>query len=147
MHDVPNPEQEEQANQFASEFLMPTNDIRDDLFDLKLTKFMELKLHWGTSMQAILYKSWQIGKLSDRQYKYFCIEISKRGWRKVEPVDVPYLKERPSTLKALIEAHLKQLSFSEDEISEMLGLEREDFLSWFPTDRKKPALRLVVGQH
>ncbi len=146
MHDVPNPQQEEQANLFASEFLMPRADIKDDLYELKLTKFMELKLHWGTSMQALIYRAWQMGKLSDRQLKYFFIEISRRGWRKIEPVDVPHLKERPSTLKALIDAHIKQLSYTEADIAEMVGLNREDFISWFPVDKKRPPLRLVVGE-
>jgi Zn-dependent peptidase ImmA (M78 family) len=126
--------------------LMPTEDIKDDLYDLKLTKFMELKLHWGTSMQSLIYKAWQIGKLSDRQLKYFFIEISKRGWKKVEPVDVPHLKEQPSTLKALIGALIRKLAFTEEEISEQVGLNRDEFSSWFPVQDRKPALRLVVGQ-
>jgi len=145
MHDIPNPQQEDQANLFASEFLMPKEDIKDDLYELKLTKFMELKLHWGASMQAIIYRAWQIGKLSDRQMKYFFIEISKRGWRKIEPVDVPHLKESPSTLKALIDIHVRQLSYTEEEIAEMIGLNPQDFSSWFPVEKKRPALRLVLG--
>jgi Zn-dependent peptidase ImmA (M78 family) len=145
MHDVPNPDKETQANIFASEFLMPSNDIRDDFHDLKLTKFMELKLHWGTSMQALIYKAWQVGKLSDRQYKYFFIEMNRRNWRKIEPVDVPHLKEKPSTLRALIATHINQLGHSEEEISEMLGLERSEFASWFPVEKKRPTLRLVAG--
>jgi Zn-dependent peptidase ImmA (M78 family) len=144
MHDVPNPEQEDQANLFASEFLMPKDDIKDDLYDLKLTKFMELKLHWGVSMQALIYRSWQIGRLSDRQLKYFFMEISRRGWRKIEPIDVPNLREKPSTLRAMIDAHLKQLDFSEDEIAEMLGLNQREFRSWFPVEHRRPPLRLVV---
>lgn len=145
MHDIPNPEQEIQANQFASEFLMPSEDIKDDLHDLKLTKYMELKLHWGTSMQALIYRSWQIGKISDRQYKYFFVEVAKRGWRKVEPVDVPHLKETPSTLQALINAQVNQIGTTQDELSEMLGLNLDELHAWFPLKDKKPALRLVVG--
>lgn len=79
MHAIPNADQEIQANHFASEFLMPTIDISDHLFDLRLTKFMDLKMHWGTSMQSIIHKAWDIGKLSDRQYKYFfCRNYKKR---------------------------------------------------------------------
>ncbi|MDB5652469.1 MAG: hypothetical protein JWQ94_82 [Tardiphaga sp.] len=145
MHDVPNPEQEMQANAFASEFLMPAEDIKDDLHDLKLTKFMELKLHWGTSMQALIYRAWQIGKISDRQLKYFFIEVAKRGWRKVEPVDVPHLKEKPSTLRALISTIVGQLDVSEEDLSELLGLDHAEFTAWFPTRERKPSLRLIVG--
>jgi Zn-dependent peptidase ImmA (M78 family)/transcriptional regulator with XRE-family HTH domain len=144
MHDVPNPEQEIQANLFASEFLMPDADIIDDLHSLKLTKFMELKLHWGTSMQSIIYKAWQLGKLSDRQFKYFFIEMSKRGWKKTEPVDVQGLVETPSTLRAVISTHLGQLGYSEGELAEMLGLPVCELRSWFQVARERPKLRLVT---
>lgn len=145
MHAIPNADQEIQANHFASEFLMPTIDISDHLFDLRLTKFMDLKMHWGTSMQSIIHKAWDIGKLSDRQYKYFFVEITKRGWRKIEPIDVDHLRERPSTLKAAIDAHLKDLGYTEDELAEMLGILNDELRTWFPMQNRRPPLRLVAS--
>jgi Zn-dependent peptidase ImmA (M78 family) len=75
MHHTPHPEQEIEANRFASELLMPTSEITHDFYDLSLKKFMELKLYWGTSMQALIYKSWQVGKLDDRMFKYYMVEM------------------------------------------------------------------------
>lgn len=146
MHRTPNPHQEIEANRFASEFLMPTRDIRHDFDNLSITKFMDLKLYWGTSMQALMYKAWQIGELSDRMYKYYVIEMSKRGFRKNEPVDVPHLREEPSTLKSIIQAHTHELGFSLEDLSELFGLPEEELVSLYPVTRPRPRLRLIRNE-
>lgn len=142
-HQTPHPEQEIEANRFASELLMPTREIKNDFDTHSLTKFMDLKLYWGTSMQAIMYKAWQIGSLSDRMYKYYIIEMSKRGFRKREPVEASHLVERPAVLRSIIKAHLTDLDYSVEDIAEMFGLLVEDVETIYPLPQQKPALRLV----
>lgn len=142
-HQTPHPEQEIEANRFASELLMPTREIKNDFESHSLTKFMDLKLYWGASMQAIMYKAWQIGSLSDRMYKYYVIEMSKRGFRKREPVEANHLVERPTVLRSIIKAHISDLDYSIDDISEMFGLLREDVEALYPVPKSKPILRLV----
>lgn len=143
MHQTPDPEQEVEANRFASEFLMPSKDIRPDFFDLSLTRFMDLKLYWGTSMQALIYRAWQIGALSDALFKHFMIEMSKRGFRKNEPVQARHLREEPTTLKGLIDAHISGLGLSLEDISELFGIPTEDVRNIYHLDRERPRLRLV----
>jgi len=142
-HQTPHREQEIEANRFASEFLMPTREIKNDFDSHSLTKFMDLKLYWGTSMQSIMYKAWQIGSLSDRMYKYYAIEMSKRGFRKREPVEATHLVERPAVLRSIIKAHISDLDYSIEEIAEMFGLLVEDVESLYPVPQSKPMLRLV----
>lgn len=142
-HQTPHPEQEIEANRFASEFLMPSRDIKNDFEPHSLTKFMDLKLYWGTSMQSLMYKAWQIGSLSDRMYKYYVIEMSKRGFRKREPVEASHLIENPSTLRSIIRSHLQELDYSIDELSELFGLTNEDVAALYPIPLQKPRLRLV----
>jgi Zn-dependent peptidase ImmA (M78 family)/DNA-binding XRE family transcriptional regulator len=146
MHRTPNPKQEIEANRFASEFLMPTRDIRHDLDDLSVMKFMDLKRYWGTSMQALIYKAWQTGKMSDRMFKHYNIEMSKRGWKKIEPVEADHLREEPTTLRGIISAHLDDLGYSLEELSEIFGLVEEDVLSLYPVERPRPRLRLVRNE-
>ncbi|MER9890032.1 XRE family transcriptional regulator [Mesorhizobium sp. M0114] len=146
MHRTPNPQQEVEANMFASEFLIPTRDIRYDLDDLSLTKFMDLKMYWGVSMQALIYKAWQIGKLSDRMFKYYNIEMSKRGFRKKEPVEAAHLREEPSTLRWIIAAHVEELGYSVDDLGEMFGLKIEDVVSLYPVPDRRPRLRLIRNE-
>lgn len=142
-HQTPHPEQEIEANRFASEFLMPTREIKNDFESHSLTKFMDLKMYWGTSMQALMYKAWQIGSLSDRMYKYYVIEMSKRGFRKREPVEATHLLETPTTLRSIIKTHITDLDFSVEEISEMFGLSVEDVETLYPIPKRKTLLRLV----
>jgi len=146
MHRTPNPHQEIEANRFASEFLMPTKEIRHDFDDLSLTKFMDLKMYWGTSMQALIYKAWQIGELSDRMYKYYVIEMSKRGFRKNEPVEATHLKEEPTTLKAIMSVHTDTLGFSIEDLGELFGLREAELLSLYPVAKPRPKLRLIRNE-
>ncbi|TXC70967.1 ImmA/IrrE family metallo-endopeptidase [Sphingomonas ginsenosidivorax] len=143
MHHTPHPQQEVEANRFASEFLMPSREIKPDFDGHSLTRFMDLKVYWGVSMQALMYKAWQTGKLTDRMYKYYVIEMSKRGFRKREPVDVPHLKETPSTLKQIIRAHIEDLDYSIDDLGEMFGLLDDDVTGIYPVPAARPKLRLV----
>ena len=143
MHQTPHPEQEVEANRFASEFLMPSRDIRPDFFDLSLTRFMDLKLYWGTSMQALIYRAWQVGALSDQLFKHFNIEMSRRGFRKNEPVQATHLQENPTTLKGVVNAHLSDLGMTLDELADLFGLLPEEVRDLYQLAREKPKLRLV----
>ncbi|MCC5763451.1 hypothetical protein LH496_27690, partial [Klebsiella pneumoniae] len=125
--------------------LMPTKDIRADFFDLSLTRFMDLKLYWGTSMQALIYKAWQIGALSDGLFKHFNIEMSKRGFKKNEPVQASHLREEPTTLKGVLKAHLADLGMTINEISEMFGLPPDYVQEFYQIPRDRPKLRLVAS--
>ncbi len=96
-------EREDQANLFASELLLPSAVMRVELQPpFTLTKFAELKSKWGVSIQALVNCAWQLDILSDRQRKYFFMQLSSMGWRKDEPVAIPL--ERPRLLRKMAEA-------------------------------------------
>ncbi|WP_241665985.1 XRE family transcriptional regulator [Prescottella subtropica] len=97
---------EEQANRFASELLMPA----DEVFDLLPGKMnaaawgllARLKEQWGVSMQALLFRARKLGKLNDVSYRNAMTTVSVRGWRRSEPGQVRIL-EQPSLLPRTIE--------------------------------------------
>lgn len=145
MHRLPNPNMEHQANNFASSFLMPANDILPSLYGMSMEKLMTLKLHWKTSMQAIIRRSRDLGRLSERGYKYYSIEMSSRGWRAKEPVEITGDIEAPVTLRQLFRAHIDSLSYSLEELSTLFGLTPDDTAEMYPFDRvERPKLRLVT---
>ncbi len=141
MHRMPCEEQEMQANSFASAFLMPAQDILPSLYGMSLEKIMTLKLYWKTSMQALIRRARDLGRISERGYKYYCIEMNKRGWRSKEPIEIPGVIENPITFKQLLKAHIIDLSYSMDELSNMFGLYPDEINDMFPLDR--PRLRIV----
>jgi Zn-dependent peptidase ImmA (M78 family)/transcriptional regulator with XRE-family HTH domain len=145
MHQTPNPEQEIQANMFASEFLMPTQEIGPQFHNPSLEKFMQLKLYWGTSMQSLIYKAWQSGRVSDRMFKYYSIEMAKRGFKTKEPIEWNGSAESPATLRQLISAYVEELGYSLAELSDLFGLlEDEVSVLYQLAGQRKPHLRLVV---
>jgi Zn-dependent peptidase ImmA (M78 family) len=104
---------------------------------------MDLKLYWGVSVQALIYKAWEIGSISDRGRKYYYVEMSKRGWREKEPIDIP-LAESASSLRDLLSAHLNELRYTSDELSIMLGLPEEDARVLYPMPSRHLHLRVVA---
>lgn len=88
---------EEQANRFASEFLAPMHQVRDQL-PTKIGRagwqqLRQVKEQWGISMAALLYKSRQYGHIDYSTYKSAQVRISQLGWRTNEPGDVQGFEE------------------------------------------------------
>jgi len=145
MHQTPIPEQELQANTFASELLMPTQEVRPQFYNLSIGKFMELKLYWGTSMQSLIYKAWQVGRISDRMFKYYNIEMAKRGFKTKEPIDWNGSAESPSTLRQVLGTYVDELNYSAGDLGELLGLLEDEVTSLYHlSGNRKPTLKLVV---
>lgn len=92
---------EEQANRFASEFLMPAEEIAPFLPASTAGKawaqLAELKEHWGVSLAALLYRGRTLGAMGDVSYRNAMIRMSQNGWRRAEPGRISSL-EMPSML-------------------------------------------------
>jgi Zn-dependent peptidase ImmA (M78 family) len=92
---------EEQANRFASELLMPAEEIAPFLpastAGRAWAQLAELKEHWGVSLAALLYRSRALGIMSDVSYRNAMMRMSQNGWRRAEPGRVASL-EMPSML-------------------------------------------------
>ena len=84
---------EDQANRFASAFLLPrksfSQDVRPYVTDLQY--YVHLKEKWNVSIAAMLYRAHTLGLLTTNQFQYLMRQYSKKGWRKHEPGDEPYL--------------------------------------------------------
>jgi Zn-dependent peptidase ImmA (M78 family)/transcriptional regulator with XRE-family HTH domain len=103
MHWKASADRELEANQFASEFLMPLDDIGVSLRNLSLDRLALLKQQWKTSMQAIIKKAGDSGKISERHVRTLFTQMSKNGWRTKEPVECP--PEEPTVIAAALAVH------------------------------------------
>lgn len=83
---------EDQANRFASAFLLPQESFFQDVqaYPTDLNYYLHLKKRWHCSMQAMIYRAHQLKAITDNQYQYMMRQISKKGWRVNEPGDTPY---------------------------------------------------------
>ncbi|MET8063067.1 XRE family transcriptional regulator [Micromonospora sp. NPDC005313] len=95
-------EVEKQAHEFAAAFLMPADEICDQLpRRVDWNAFFELKRRWQVSLAALLMRAKTLGRMSDSTYLTAVKAISARGWRRVEPVPLG-APERPSHLQRVI---------------------------------------------
>ncbi|MFZ6007061.1 MAG: helix-turn-helix domain-containing protein [Nitrospirota bacterium] len=86
--EVGDPVLEEQANQFASAFLLPRIAFvkefpKTNRFDWN--KIFQLKKRWGVSIQAIVKRAYDLGLINAVQYRNAYVHISRNGWKRAEP--------------------------------------------------------------
>jgi Zn-dependent peptidase ImmA (M78 family) len=96
------PEVEKQAHRFAAAFLMPRQDIADQLpRHGDWNRLFSLKRHWQVSLAALLMRARVLGSISENDYVAAIKAASARGWRRIEPVPLGQ-PEQPKLLQALI---------------------------------------------
>lgn len=132
--------EEEQANIFAGEFLMPEADIKSSLLPISIDRLARLKLHWRVSMQALLKRAARLGLITERTERYYFMIMSKMGIREVEPHENAIPREVPSLLRDLIETNQRVLSLSESGMASHLTIAESDFAEWYSL---RPSLRVI----
>ncbi len=133
------PDFDKQADQFAAGLLMPADDIRPYLRRVSLQSLVQLKPTWRVSMQSLLHRSGSLGTTSERQRKYVWMQISKLGYRKNEPVEIP---QEPITLfRDVLTTHMSELGYTREQLADALHMLPAELDTMIP--RNKHALRAV----
>jgi Zn-dependent peptidase ImmA (M78 family)/DNA-binding XRE family transcriptional regulator len=79
-------EAEHEANRFASSFLMPAADVRAHLpMVYGINTMIKAKKRWKVPVAALNYRLHRVGVITDWDYRSFCIDLQKRGYRTNEP--------------------------------------------------------------
>jgi Zn-dependent peptidase ImmA (M78 family)/transcriptional regulator with XRE-family HTH domain len=95
-------EVETQAHQFAAAFLMPAEDIHDQLpTTVDWPALFALKRQWQVSLAALLMRARTLGRMSENTYLTAIKAASARGWRRTEPVPLGR-PEQPTRLLAYL---------------------------------------------
>jgi Zn-dependent peptidase ImmA (M78 family)/transcriptional regulator with XRE-family HTH domain len=146
MHDLPRPTMEEEADEFASEFLMPSSEIASDFSRIQLTRlesYIDLKRFWGVSIAALIRKARTLKKLNENQEKWLHIQRAKLGIQKIEPA--PLQIEQASLYPMMIEHFKSELAFSEEEFGSAIAYrpDRLKELYDYGTSAPRPRLRVV----
>lgn len=122
MHQVPTENQETEADQFASELLMPAREIRDELNHLTLAKLAVLKEKWRVSMAALVRRARDLETISESEYRKLNIDLSTAGYRKNEPVTIA--PDHPRLFTTSVRKQLEH--YSADALAHRHGLSRAD---------------------
>ena len=131
---------ENEADIFASAFLLPEQTLAQELHGLTLSSFRILKKRWLVSMQAIIRRCQHLGALDYDQAKSLFIQIAANGWRTKEPLDDVIEHEMPLLPKQaweLISNHptidsaslLDELAIPTPVIANALGVASESLVT------------------
>lgn len=120
---------EKEANKFASEFLVPTSEIRFDLQNLNEEKLFALKRYWKVSIQSLIYKAHGLDLMSVDQNRRWITKINYKGWRKDEPFEFEI--DNPTLLPKLFQLHLEDLEYSIEELQAIFGLSNDEFYRYY----------------
>jgi Zn-dependent peptidase ImmA (M78 family) len=94
---------EDQANRFASAFLMPKADILSALPRVQhLQQLIAAKRRWKVSLVALNYRVHKLGIITEWKNRDFCVEIAKLGYNKDEPNEIE--RERSVVWEKVIKA-------------------------------------------
>lgn len=117
-------EAEQEANAFASAFLMPRASVLANVPHMTtVNHLVQLKKRWNVSVAALAYRLHAIGVLNDWHYQSLFVEISSRGYRKKEPDEAP--RESSQVFKKVFAA-LRDERVSKIDIASDLHIQAEE---------------------
>jgi Zn-dependent peptidase ImmA (M78 family) len=138
MHDVPTQTVEQEAWQFAAEFLMPANDITPDLRMVRqFEDYANLKRKWKTSMAALIRRSKDLGIIDDNKYRYLMMKMSP--YRVREPVTIPV--ESPTLFEELMTTYTGEYAYSREDLLSLLCIDDRLFSTLYKEQPNR--LRIV----
>ena len=115
---------EDEANQFASEMLMPEESVKKHVPDIaSLANFIQYKKLWKVSLQAIMYRYNKLGLISDWVYRSLYLQSRKWGYDQQEPE--PIEKETSAIFKCIFKI-LKEDNKTLQNISNEISIPEED---------------------
>jgi Zn-dependent peptidase ImmA (M78 family)/DNA-binding XRE family transcriptional regulator len=112
---------EQQAKFFASVFLLPSGGFDQDVISTALNQLLFLKQRWMVSVQAMIMRCEALGIISEEKATYLWKEISRKKWRKNEPLDNEIEPERPVMLQQAMQLIVKHGLRSKTQIEDELG--------------------------
>lgn len=116
-------DKEKEANEFASQFLMPEKHIKNALRGMRISDLSPLKRYWLTSKSSIIKRASDLKCIDKQKYIYFNIELSRSGEKKIEKEVVPI--DQAQHLKNAYKMLKEELNYSDEDFSEYLTLPKD----------------------
>jgi len=117
---------EDQAHRFAASFLLPEDAFAADLYSPTLDAMLSLKHKWRVAISAMIQRAWQLDLINDTERQRLFIGMSRRKWRRREPLDGDLAVEQPRVLPRSVEKLVEAGIFSRYDFPNELGLSDKD---------------------
>jgi Zn-dependent peptidase ImmA (M78 family)/transcriptional regulator with XRE-family HTH domain len=126
--DLTKAQSEQEANDFASAFLMPRESVLAHMPSAPLVdQILAGKKIWNVAAFALAYRLHDIGMLSDWHYRTACMELGRRGYRITEPGGA---QRESSQLLAKVFSSLRNKGIPLSEVARELSVTTEDLNSY-----------------
>ena len=135
-------DEEAEAFEFASEFLMPGDEIKHQLpSKVTIEKLFDLKRIWKVSVAALIMSAEKLGRITNNQSRYLWMQYSKGGYRKSgEPI--PISIDRPTIVERLIQIFSDGNKFSKSEMAQLFCLNESEYDEKYITPVQR--MRIVI---
>lgn len=111
------PERGKLYNRFAAAFILPARMLEEYFLPvgrkIAFSELAEIKQRYGVSLQAIMYRAFDLGLVTERRLRSFREMMNEKGWLWKEPVEYRG-EENPTRFRRLLHYAVS---------SEILGLE------------------------
>ncbi|TGA96109.1 ImmA/IrrE family metallo-endopeptidase [Sporolactobacillus shoreae] len=98
---------EQQANHFASIFLLPEEEFKQDFAELPRHSnpdyYIEMKRKYMVSLVALEYRAYKLGLMTYQENRYFFGQLHKKSYQTLEPLDDQIPPIRPGRVKSLLQ--------------------------------------------
>lgn len=118
---------EDEANSFASEFLLPEEFVEDCKNIVKVSNpdaYIDIKQKWEVSLQAIAMKVYKLRLMEYQQYRYFFMSINRKGYKTLEPLDNVIAISRPSKIKSILQLLFEKGIYSVSSLMDDLKVDQ-----------------------
>lgn len=134
-------EEEKEANEFASQLLLPASEFRLTWGGLSDNALSKLKAEWGVSKKALVYRAHQLGLIGRSEYNAYWRHYSASRGAAAELRDGLVPVERGRLGEALVNEAVEVSSEPDwDSVAKRANVGAEDLESVF---RRVPRMRLV----
>jgi len=140
MHKFPVPTMEDEANKFASAFLMPKADMRPYFIGkrIDLELLCSLKPEWKVSIQSLLMRASSLGFLTKNQEQYLWKQINAKRLRLREPPEFDFPPENPTVVSSMLRLHMDALGYSTGDIAKMLHVHEPSLKKYYNFEVSRP---------
>lgn len=140
MHQNPTPNLEQEADRFASEFLMPAREIRTELSPFNLPRLALLKARWKVSIAALIRRARDLKVLPESQYTSWFKRYNQLGFRRGEPQPIP--REQPTVVRDMVRVQMDEHGYTVEELARLALVGKTEFTEQFLPEVRQ-GLRIV----
>ena len=117
---------ENQANCFASAFLLPMEEFKYSVRGDSIEAVLDLKKNWGVSMAAIYHRMKDLKMITESRYGTMQVQMSYKKIRRNEPLDDTHPKESASLVDTAYRYIFENNLSSPSQVERVLAIRKSE---------------------